>query len=149
MHEQTLRRLHADFHPKRCYTELYNPRRPPTPEEFTLDMNVEVESLRLKVPLPQPPLLSQYDLSPRRLPAAGTGLGEAGVPHPEMQRTEQEESFPFQAGVDDVLHVDCMRIPEQEGTPFFQADVGVNPETTTVQVAARHEFTRLPKSRQQ
>ena len=49
MHEQTLRRLHAGFDSEPLYTGLYNPRRSPTPETFTLDMNVEVESLRLEV----------------------------------------------------------------------------------------------------
>ena len=57
---------------------------------------------------------------------------------------EQEGFFPFQAGVDDLLHVDYIRIPEQEGTSYFQADVGV-----TVQVTIRQELARLPKSRQQ
>ena len=37
---------------------------------------------------------------------------------------EQEGTFPFQTGDDGFLHVHCMRIPEQEGTTSFQADVG-------------------------
>ena len=74
MHEQTLRRLHEGFDSEPLYFGLYNPRRPPTPEEFTLNMNVEVKSLRLKVLLLQPLPPPQYDLSPRRSPAAGTGL---------------------------------------------------------------------------
>ena len=53
---------------------LYNRQRPPTPEAFTLDMkNAEVESLRLEVLLLRPLPPRQYDLSPRRSPAAGTG----------------------------------------------------------------------------
>ena len=102
-HKQTLRRLHARFDPEYFYTEMYNPRRPSTPEE--------VASLRLNVLLLQLPPPLQYDLSPRRPPAAGTGLDKPGVPHPEIQQTEQEGTFPFQAGVDDVLHIDRMRIP--------------------------------------
>ena len=35
MHEQTLRRLHAGFDLESLYTGLYNPRWPPTFEEFT------------------------------------------------------------------------------------------------------------------
>ena len=67
-----------------------------------------------------------------------------------MQQTEQEETFPFQADVDGFLYVDCMRIPKQEETSYFQANVGVNPETTTtVKVAARQEFAKLPRGRQQ
>ena len=40
IHEQTLRRLHEGFDSEPLYIGLYNPRRPPTPEEFTLNMNV-------------------------------------------------------------------------------------------------------------
>ena len=47
------------------------------------------------------------------------------------------------------LHADCMRIPEQEGTSSFQADVGVKSQIAAVQVPARQEFARPPKSRQQ
>ena len=42
MHEQTLRCLHAGFDSECFNTGLYNPRRPFIPQEFTLDMNVEV-----------------------------------------------------------------------------------------------------------
>ena len=111
MHEQTLERLHAGFDSEPLYTESYNPQLPLIPEEFTLGMNVEVEILMLEIPLSQPPSLPQYDSSPRRLPAAGTGLDEPGLPHPEMRQTEQEGTFPFQAGVDNFLDVDCTRIP--------------------------------------
>ena len=107
---------------------------------FTLDMNVEVESLRMEAPLSQPPL--QYNLSPRRSPAAVTGLDEPGVPHPGMLQTEHEGTFPFQACVDGFLHDNCMRIPGQTGTLFCQADVGVNPATLTVRAATRHEFAK-------
>ena len=54
MHEETLRRLHVSLNWKPFYTGLYNPRRPFTPEEFTLDMKVEVDSLRLEILLSQP-----------------------------------------------------------------------------------------------
>ena len=139
MHEHTVRRLHTGFDTEPLYTELYNNSRwSPTPEEFSLDMNVKVESLRLEVLLSQP---SQG----RRSHAVGTGLDEPGVPHPEMQQTEQEGTFSFQAGFDGFLCVDCTRIPEQKRTLSCQADLGVNPETTTtVQVAARQEFAKLP-----
>ena len=51
--------MHADFDPEPFYTGLYNPRRPPTPEEFTMDMTFGVESLRLERLLSQP-LLPHY-----------------------------------------------------------------------------------------
>ena len=128
MHEQTLIRLHADFDLDPIYTGFHNLRWPPTPVEFTLDMNVEVERFRMEILLLQPPLPPQCDFSPQWSPAAGTGLDESGVLHSEMQRMEREQSFTFQVGVDDFLRVDCTRIPEQEGTPFCQVDVGVNSE---------------------
>ena len=30
------------------------------------------------------------------------------------------------------LHVDCMRVPERWETFYFQADVGMNPDTATL-----------------
>ena len=127
MHAESLKCMHAGFDPEPYYTGLYSPRRAPTPEEFSLDLKVEVESLRIEVLLLQPLPPSQYDLPPRRSPATSTGLDEPGESHPEMQQTEQEETFPFQAGVDGFLHVDCMGIPEQGETLSIQADVGGEP----------------------
>ena len=114
----------------RIYTELYYPRRSPTPIEFTLDLKVEVESLRIGVLLSQPLPPPQYDVLPLRRPAAGTGLDEPGEPHPEMKQTKQGGTFPFQADVDGFLHVNCTRIQEQGGTLSFRADVRVNPKAT-------------------
>ena len=57
-----------------------------------------------------------------------------------------------QIDVDGVFHADCTRISKQGGYSIFQADIGVNPETTEptrVQVIARLEFARLSMSRQQ
>ena len=95
MHKQTSRRLHAGFDSEPLHTGLYNPRRGPTPEEFTADKNVEVGSLRLDFLLVQLPPPPQHDLSLRQSPAAGTGLDEPGVPHTVTQQTEQEGTFLF------------------------------------------------------
>ena len=133
MHEEALRGLLAGFDSEPLYTGLYNPQRPPTPKEFTLDTKIEVDSLRLDVLLSQSLPQPQHDVSPRRSAAAGTGSNEPGVAHPVMQQTEQERTFPFQADADGVLHVDCMRIPEWEGTSYFQVDIGV----TTKQLLLR------------
>ena len=148
MHEDTLRRLHASLDLEPIYTGLYNPRRSPTPEEYALDMTIEVESLRLEVLLSQPLRPPQYNSSPRRSPAAGAGLDEPGVSHTEMQQTERDRTLPFQAGTDSFSHDGCIRILKQGGTSSFHADVGIDPETTTtVRVTAHQEFARLPKSR--
>ena len=74
-----------------------------------------------------------------------------GWTNPELRcnkRSRRELSL-FKPLSMDFKHVDCKRIPEQKGTSSFQADVGVNLETITAQVAARQEFARLPKNRQQ
>ena len=58
MHGQTLRHLHAGVDSDHLYAGLYTPQWPPTLEEFTLDTNVEVESLKIEVLHSQPsPLL--------------------------------------------------------------------------------------------
>ena len=60
-----------------------------------LEMNVEVERLKHEILFSQPPQPLQYDLLPRRSPAAGTGLDESGVPHAVTQQTELEGTFLF------------------------------------------------------
>ena len=71
------------------------------------------------------------------------------MPQTELQQTDHADTLSFQAGVEGFLNVDCMKISEQEGTISFQADVGVNPGTASVQVAARLDFTKLLIGRQQ
>ena len=50
------------------YKNMFNPRRPHTPDEFTLEVRVDVEQLMMELALSQP-VTSQCDSSPRRLPA--------------------------------------------------------------------------------
>ena len=80
MHEETLRRLYAGFDPELLCNGLYSPRRQPTLDELALDMEFEVENLKLKVLLSQLPPPPQYCLSPRRSPAA-----LRGGPNPEFR----------------------------------------------------------------
>ena len=63
------------------YRNMLNPRCPHTPDEFTLEMKVDVERLRMEIVLcqPEPPL--QCDASPRRLLAVDKGSKEPGTPH--------------------------------------------------------------------
>ena len=85
-------------------------------------------------------------------PSTGTEFGEPGEHHPEMQQTDEGETFPFQADVDGFLHADCTRISKKGGDFSFQVDIGVNletTETTAVQVTARQKCARLPMSQQQ
>ena len=129
MYAQTSRCPHnMGFDSEPLYTGLYNLRWPQTPEEYTLEMNVEVKALRLKILFSEPLPSLQHDLSPRQSHAAGTGLDEPRGPNAVTQENEQEEGiFPFQADVDGSLHVNCTS-PEQEGTISFQADVVVKLE---------------------
>ena len=91
------------------YRNMIIPRHPHTPDEFTLEMNVDVEGLRMEITLSQP-ASSQCDPSPRRAavdtgseepgeprrsPAIGTGSGP-GVSHFETL-TEEEGLFPLEA----------------------------------------------------
>ena len=57
---------------------MVNPSHPHTPDEFTLEMKVDVEGLRMEIILSQP-ASSQCDPSPRRA-AISTGSGEPGRP---------------------------------------------------------------------
>ena len=58
---------------------MFNPRRPHTPDEFTLEMKVTVERLRAEIILSQPAPRLQCDPSPRQLPAVDTGSEEPGT----------------------------------------------------------------------
>ena len=101
-------RLYVGFDSEPLCTGLYNPRWPYTSEEYTLEISVDIERLRLEAlffsQLAPPP---QFDSSPRRSPAVGAGSDGPGVPRAETQKTAKKGSFPVQARVDDVLHVSC------------------------------------------
>ena len=88
--------------------------------------------------------------TPRRLPAIGTGSDEPGVSRAKNRSTEKEGNVPRKDSVDNVLRVSCTS-PEQECV-LLQPDVEVDDEekiSTSEQAAARKEFARLPKKRQQ
>ena len=60
------------------YRNMVIPEYPHTPEEFDLQMKVDVEGLRMEIILSQPPS-SECDPSPRRA-AVDTGSEEPGTP---------------------------------------------------------------------
>ena len=129
------------------YRNMFDPRLPRTPDEFKLEMRVDVERLRMEIALSQPAPRSQCDPSLRRLPAIGTGLGELGVSRAETS-TDKEENTPLEPSVDGFLRLNC-RSPEQECI-LLQPDVGVDDEEETTgtlrQAAAREEFARPTRS---
>ena len=74
--EMDAQRFHTGLDSELFYTKLYNPRCPHTPEEHKLEMDVDVERLRMEILLSQPAPPPLCDSSPRRLPAVGTGLNK-------------------------------------------------------------------------
>ena len=119
------------------YRNMVIPRRPHTPDEFTLEMKVDVEGLRMEIILSQP-ASSQYGPSPRRAavdtgsekpgnprrsPAIGTGSGP-GASRAETQ-TEEEGLLPFKTSIDGFLNPNFTST-EQECVLLHQPDVGVD-----------------------
>ena len=86
------------------YRNMVIPRPPYTPDEFALEMKVDVERLRMEIILSQPALPqcdslprraavdteSEEPGTPRRSPAIGTGSDEPGVLRVEPSATEEE-----------------------------------------------------------
>ena len=62
------------------YSKMCNPRWPHNFDEFTLEMRVNGERLRMEIVLSQPAPRPQCDASPRRLPAVDTGSEEPRTP---------------------------------------------------------------------
>ena len=94
------------------YRNMFNLSRPYILDEFTLEMRVDVECLRMEVTLTQPAPQPRYDPTPRRLRAADTGSEEPGTLRrslaigtgsegPGVSRaqtsTDTEEMFPLES----------------------------------------------------
>ena len=93
-------RLRTGFDSEPFYTKLYNPKWPHTPAEYTLEMRVDDERLKMEILLSQHAPPPQCDSSLRRLPAVDTGGDKPGTSHAESQSTEREEFVPLQASLD-------------------------------------------------
>ena len=85
----------AGFDSKPLYTKLYISGCPHTRAEYRFEVNVEVEGLKMEMVISQPAPPLQCHLSPRRLPAVGTGWSEPGGSRAETQLTERKGGFPF------------------------------------------------------
>ena len=125
------------------YRNMVIPRHPHTPDEFSLEMKVDVEGLRMEIILSQP-ASSQCDPLPRRA-AVDTGSEEPGTPQqspaistesgPGASRAEtqmEEDIFPFETSMDGFLRSNFTSM-EQEWALLYQPDVGVddNDDATT------------------
>ena len=145
-----VQRVCTDFDSEPLYTKLYNLRLLYNPAEYTLEMGIDVQRLRMENLLSQPAPPPQCDSSPLRSPAVGTELDEPGALHVESQATEREGYFHLEASLDSVFNV-CAST-KQGANVLLQPDVKVDiKETTTTnaQAAAREEFAKTPKNRQQ
>ena len=132
------------------YRKLYNPGWPHTPDEYTLEMRVDIDPLRMGIVLSQPAPPPQCGSSPRQAPVVDTESDEPGTPQAESQSTEREGIFPLHASADGIWN-DNYTSPEQKCI-LLQPDVGVDDEekkSTSEQAAAREGFARPPKKRQQ
>ena len=131
------------------YRNMVTPRHPHTPNEFTLQMKVDVDGLRLEIILSQP-ASSQCYLSPqratvytgsdepgkpRRSPAIGTGSDGPGILRFETL-TEEKGLFPLETSIDGFFNSN-FTYTEKEYL-LLQPDIGMddNNETTTQQAAA-------------
>ena len=145
------------------YRNMVIPEHPHTPEEFHLQMKVDVEGLRMEIILSQSSS-SECDTSPRRA-AVDTESEEPGTPTqspaiskgsgPEAQQAETQMHggiFSFEASMDGFLNQNFTST-EQESALLHQQDVGVDDNeketTTTQQAAVRKEFVSPTKKQQQ
>ena len=138
-----------------CYRNMVIPGRPHTPDEFALEMKVNVEGLRMEIILSQL-ASSKCDLSPRRA-AVDTGSEELGTPpRSSAIGTGSEEPgasrVSFKTSIDGFLNPNFTST-EQECVLLHQPDVGVDDEkettATSQQAAVREEFASPTEKRQQ
>ena len=112
--EMNAQRFRTNLVSEPFYSKLFNSSWSHTPDEFTLEMRVEVKRLRIEIVLSQfapPPQCgpsprrlpavstgSEESGTPRRLPAVDTGSDEPGVSRADTQSTESEEISSSQRG---------------------------------------------------
>ena len=148
--------------PNSFYRNMVIPRHPHTPDEFTLEMKVDVEGLRMKNILSQP-ASSQCDPSPRRA-AVDSGSEEPGTPlqSPAIGTGSEElgaSRAPFETSMDGLLRSNFTSMKQEY--ILLQSNVGVsdnrvqpivgvddNNDATTKQAAVREEFVSSTEKRQ-
>ena len=110
------------------YRNTVIPERPHTPDEFTLEMKVDIEGLRMEIILSQP-ASSQCDPS-RRSAAVDTRSEEPGTPpqSPTIGKGSEEPGAlraPFKTSIDGFLNSNFTST-KQECILLHQPDVGVD-----------------------
>ena len=135
------------------YRNMVIPDHPHTPEEFSLQMKVDVEGLRMEVILSQPPS-SECDTLPRRA-AVDTGSEEPGTPPqpPAISRGSGPEDcffFSFEANRDMFLRSNYTSPEEEYILMQVQPDeIDDSKNATTSQNTTREESARLLIGQQQ
>ena len=153
------------------YRNMVIPEHPHTPEEFNLQMKVDVEGLQMEIILSQPSS-SECDPSPRRV-AIDTGSEEPGTPTqspaistgsgpgaPKVATQMEGGIFSFEASMDGFLSSDCTSLEQEyilirsreEYIPLqVQPEVGMEDSNnaTTSQATTREESARLLIGQQQ
>ena len=144
------------------YRNMVIPEHPHMPEEFNLQMRVDVEGLRMEIILSQPPS-SECDPSPRSA-AVDTGSEEPGTPpqSPAISTGSgpKGEIFWFEASRDGFLRSNCTSLEQEyilvqsreEYTLLqVQPEVGMDDSNnaTTSQDTTREESARLLIGKQQ
>ena len=120
------------------YRNMSNSRHPHTSDEFTIEMKVYVERLRMKIVLSQP-ARPQYDPLPRRA-AIGTGSDQPGTLWFKTS-TDKEGFVTLKISMDGFLNSNCAS-PEQECV-LLQLDVGLDDDNkTTTQQSPRSRGVR-------
>ena len=144
------------------YRDMVIPRHPHTPDEFTLEMEMDVDGLRMEIILlqpassqcgPSPRRAAVYTGSeepgkPRRSPAIGTASDGPGISRFETS-TKEKGLFHLITSIDGFFNSNFTS--KEEGYVLLQPDIGMNDnnETTTQQATAREEFASPTKERQQ
>ena len=151
------------------YRNMVIPSHPHTPDEFTLEMKVDVEGLRMEIILSQP-ASSQCDPSPRRAavdtgseepgtpqqsPAISTGSEEPGTPPQSpaistgpfgASRAEtqmEKEIFPFETSMNSFMRSNAnFTSTEQESTLLHQQDVGVDDDEKEITTTTQQAAVR-------
>ena len=146
------------------YRNMVIPEHPHTPEEFHLQMKVDVQGLRMEIILSQPSS-SECDTSPRRA-AVDTGSEEPGTPTqspaiskgsgPEAQQAEtqmQRGIFSSEASTDGLLDKNVTSTKQEEPALLCQQDVGVDDgekeATATTKPADVRKFVSPTEKQQQ
>ena len=135
------------------YRSMVIPEHPHTPEEFSLQMKVDVEGLRMEIILLQPPS-SECDPSSRRAAVVTRSEKPGTPPHSPAISTgsgPEGEFFSFEASRDVFLRSKCTSLEEEYILLQVQPEVGMDDSNNanTSQATTREESARLLFGQQQ